>query len=688
MRSQRLSTSHGSSTPHGSLNFDASYPAGHEPAARAGNRVFSDGDVLNNRYRIVSILGRGGMGTVYRVEDIILRNERALKLLNSCSVDGRTWRRFHQEAKVASMLDHPNIVKVTDFGLVEQNTPYLVMEVVEGLTLAEYVRAKGPLLNEEALSVFIPLCFALAHAHQMKVIHRDIKPRNIMLMPGAAEQGRQRTFDTKLLDFSVAKYVNEIFEDGNTLTKTGEIIGSPLYMSPEQCQGKVADARSDIYSLGCAMFEALTGTPPFTGTSSLATMMLHQSGAIPSLKEASIGLEFRPELERIVAKTLSKDPGARYQTATALVQDLIRFEMGTSACRPEEPTVVRISVPAKIRRTKYEFPSFLVFLLGVILGICLTVMTRLSWDALEGPQRPESAHRQKVRSDLAIPRWTPSTYRAPFSTIGKDEHGAFREFSFPERSIGELSLGDEKINAAGKVRVRWNGPLSLKGNEFLALNPQLLRKFRKDELSSLQFDGVNNVTGDVSFFMTGLTSLKSLSIDNTDFDDEGLSRLGDLPELRVLEVSNSLVTGHGIANLKNLKNLEVLEASRLTGMHHLFSRLKNSKSMIALKMNEVPEITDKDLAMLSTLPNLEKLSINTSIKVTDDGLKQLTRLNNLKKLSIDSVPVTPQSIKTFSQMPKLEHLSFSANHLWKSQDLAALKRTLPHCHFKAHMTPW
>lgn len=294
-------------------------------------------DILGGRYRVLSLLGRGGMGVVYKVEQIFLGKELALKTIDQASQSETAIRRFQAEARAVFAVNHPNIVSVHDFGLLDDQTPFLAMEFVQGRTLGELIQAR-PLPLEEALMVFIQVCFGLSHAHQNGVVHRDIKPNNIMILDGMpiGTEG-----SVKILDFGIAKLTQHDAGEIQALTKTGEIFGSPIYMSPEQCTGEKIDHRSDVYSLGCVIFEALTGTPPFVGDSALSTMMMHQTAAIPTLKEASLGTDFSPELEGLIRTMLSKNPDERYQDLGIAAHDLAAIKSGN---------LEGLSLGAKVRR--------------------------------------------------------------------------------------------------------------------------------------------------------------------------------------------------------------------------------------------------------------------------------------------------------------------------------------------------
>jgi serine/threonine-protein kinase len=188
------------------------------------------------------VLGKGGMGLVYKVEQIFLGQELALKTIDKGELTDISLRRFQTEARAVFSVNHPNIVALHDFGLLDETTPFMVMELATGRTLAEILQDRS-LTLDEALSLFIQVCFGLAHAHENGVIHRDIKPSNIMLMDGMP-WGTEGS--VKILDFGIAKLVHHEEGEIQALTRTGEIFGSPLYMSPEQCLGGKVDHRSDI----------------------------------------------------------------------------------------------------------------------------------------------------------------------------------------------------------------------------------------------------------------------------------------------------------------------------------------------------------------------------------------------------------------------------------------------------------
>lgn len=278
------------------------------------------GTILGGKFEVLSLLGSGGMGNVYKAVQKPVGRYVALKVLHSEKLTkNQSVLRFQQEAKAAAALSHPNVVGFFDYGLTEDNIPYIVMDFVEGMPLDQALREQGTLPVDRFIRLFTEACDALDHAHQKGVIHRDIKPSNLMLTNRS-----DGTETVKILDFGIAKLMPSASEGAEkvSLTQTGEVFGSPQYMSPEQCNGGEMDARSDIYSLGCVMYEALAGRPPVRGDNIVQTVYKHTHEKPPSLKTVRPDLDIPEQLEVLVLKALEKEPAMRFPSMSVLKRNL------------------------------------------------------------------------------------------------------------------------------------------------------------------------------------------------------------------------------------------------------------------------------------------------------------------------------------------------------------------------------
>ncbi|MBX9950332.1 MAG: protein kinase [Candidatus Obscuribacterales bacterium] len=277
------------------------------------------GQVVSGKYAIEEKLGEGGMGSVFQAYDGMMKRVVAIKLLNQDrDASQETLMRFQQEAQATCSLDHINIVRVHDFSVCDIHGPYLVMDLVEGEPLSSLIARKQKLEPHFVADIMIQVADALQHAHGKGVIHRDLKPSNILV----STEGNVPT--AKIVDFGIAKLQRNDGDDLK-LTRTGEVFGSPLYMSPEQCLAAPLDRRSDIYSLGCVMYEALSGEPPFKGKNFAETVIMHTK---ESPKPFAQELQIPSALKRIVFCSLEKSPDDRYRSMNDLKKELQNFRKG------------------------------------------------------------------------------------------------------------------------------------------------------------------------------------------------------------------------------------------------------------------------------------------------------------------------------------------------------------------------
>lgn len=278
------------------------------------------GETLSGRYRIDAPLGQGGLGMVYRATHLGIDRPVAVKVLHPELLPNVGLRqRFEREVKTLSRLAHPHVVSLIDSGVLDDGSGYLVMELLEGESLEQRLRA-GAMAPDQAIVIVRQILLALAEAHQKGVLHRDIKPANVFLLP-LADGGTH----VKLLDFGLAKVRSDMATDPGafpTLTADGTVVGTPTYMAPEQAAAATADASSDVYSVGIVLFELLTGRPPFEGKTKLETIRAHLGQAVPELESVRPGLSPAPELAALVHKALAKDRLERYASAREMLSAL------------------------------------------------------------------------------------------------------------------------------------------------------------------------------------------------------------------------------------------------------------------------------------------------------------------------------------------------------------------------------
>ncbi len=283
-----------------------------------------EGRTLNDRYQVKKLVGGGGMANVYLGNDLILDREVAIKVLRlEYANDDEFIKRFHREAQAATSLSHPNIVSIYDIGE-EDQIYYMVMEYIDGMTLKQYIQLHAPIELEEVLDIMAQISSAIGHAHDNGIIHRDIKPQNMLI-----DQYGQ----VKVTDFGIAVALS-----ATALTQTNSVLGSIHYLSPEQARGGKANVKSDIYSLGIVMFEMITGTLPFSGQSAVSIALKHLQKDLPSIREWKANIP--QSVENIMLKATTKDPLYRYQSAMDM-----------------ENAVIHALDPEKLHEPRFEPPN-------------------------------------------------------------------------------------------------------------------------------------------------------------------------------------------------------------------------------------------------------------------------------------------------------------------------------------------
>jgi eukaryotic-like serine/threonine-protein kinase len=331
---------------------------------------------LPAQYEILDQITSGAMGKVFRAQNRYTGAQVAIKIMRAESTQNTTAiQRFFLEAKAASLLKHPHICRVLDFGVSTGGTPYLVMEWVEGINLEKKILGGGKLSMWESLSAFRQIASAIGHAHQKKIIHRDLKPENIMVNFNTSGQ-----IEIQLIDFGIVKMLDDSDPSmqANTMTRLGMAVGTPAYMSPEQAKGAAVDGRTDIYSLGCVMYFVLTGKPPFTGRTIKQVMEKHLYEVPDNFAK---DLNVPDGLKSIIFRAMSKSVDQRYASMEALIADLDKL-MRPAAVAEKQTTKAGSGV------------NKFIWILWFVIGYAVVFGIRFAWEFVldasssNTPQKP------------------------------------------------------------------------------------------------------------------------------------------------------------------------------------------------------------------------------------------------------------------------------------------------------------
>ena len=561
---------------------------------------------LGERYLDFSPAGKGGMGQVFQAYDQFLKKEVAVKVLIGEQASDRQIMRFQKEAKLASSLAHPNIVKIFDFGVSERQELFLIMDFVRGESLQDLINRNGPLPLQEALGYAGQICDALSHAHSHGVVHRDIKPSNIMLE--ASERGKPMV---KIVDFGLAKQV----DDQSGFISQGSTVGTPLYTSPEQVKNEIVDYRSDIYSLGCVLFAMLTGKPPFRGETAMATFEMHVNRDVSeiSLDDCleSLSEESREDLEDIIRHSMTKSPDGRYQDIMEFKADLQELMLEeTHILKHEDDNLQsRMMVLTLDSLSKPKIGAIVALTVFLLVAVGLQLNLSLSQSA---------ANRAEVRL-------------APFITSSLDD--------IP----GDIIF-----------RVRRNGSCVWMGS--CAMKDEDIKSLKDNKLEALELRGLA-MKGTGFKYLAGKTILR-LSIRDTKIDNVNLRYLNDIKGLENLDLSYSGVSDEGIANLAPNPGLEGLVLSGCRGI--------TSRS-IPLIVERFPNLTGlvlnftstdgSELAKLQGLKSLSHLSL-TGLKLKDEDVLPLASMKSLLSLNVsNNKSLTDRSVDLLKGSRKLLSLN-------------------------------
>lgn len=610
------------------------------------------------KYEILSEIGSGGMGTVYKVRQILLDKICALKIIPADSLNDVLITRFQREAKVMAALDHFNLGRILDFG-VYQNQPFIAMEYVDGIPLNKLI-LQEQISIESAVEIFSQILDALSHAHKKSVLHRDIKPSNIMIIRSGTGSSN-KDIRAILLDFGIAKTFDT--EDATTagtaiqaLTRTGEMIGSPLYMSPEQAGGQTLTARSDLYSLGCSLFECLTGTAPFVGKSTVDTIMLHVEKEPPTLKEASLGRDFPAGLERVVRKLLSKDPNDRFQSAEETKRALqlalqIDEKVATPAPMQQESTASRIAV--------------VLVAVAAIATVSLVAYLTLQGEPTNSEFRKAASREDNTHLQVALKN---------IEDIRKLEKP--REVRIGHFDSEDATTPEAKQRRRDDIQAEYipiSGKESALALRFQTIEPQRVKLLQQNpyliRLGLAQAKFPHSMLAN----MSGPLRVLRLSADH--IKDDELKYVSKNQDLRHLVLNANPISARGLAHITNLKLLETLDLANTRCDATAMKELQKLPNLKNLHLYNSPYIDDKALEVVATLPNLELLAIDDT-KVSGKGIAHLKRLPKLWSLSLQKLGLTDNEITSLKTFPNLSIVKLAEGRITSAgvKELAQIPR--------------
>jgi serine/threonine protein kinase len=542
------------------------------------------------------------------------------------------------------------------------------MELLDGVTLEKYLKKTGPLSIDYVVALAVQLIFGLLYAHENGVVHRDIKPANIMLLnPEQPEEGL-----VKIVDFGIAKLVQS--EDGEiqALTRTGEIFGSPLYMSPEQCKGSTIDRRSDIYSLGCVLFECLTGAQPFYGETAMITMVMKLSQEPSSLKKASGGKVFPELLEAVIKRMLATNPLERYQDLADVFKDLVRLQHDQ-----QQGVITRLPNSKQSNQRSRTL---------VLIGCTALIScgTTAAVDHYYLLKKPDEVIYQPPLKQLSLdepPAKETSKYPT-IETITNLQGETVQRIHFP-KNIGSVAVGkDERKPALGDVILPSKKRLDLRIDNLSAQDPQLLTNLTQVKFERLDYGG-NSILKDEYLAILGkIHYLKHVRISGSAV--RSLKPFYDAPRLISLEMCDTGIPVSEILKLNELPNLEHISFGPTIDSAVVFKALPKFKQLTELRYKG-PSFADKkadrerkDLGLnadglreMAKLRSVKNLHIIHCPTFDDEALKILRPLQ-LDKLEITDCNVTAKSAPTLLRWKELVSLDLTSGG-WTNEQQEALK---------------
>lgn len=556
------------------------------------------------RYKPLEELGSGSSGKVYLCVDRLLRKRVAVKTLRTLSTE--QFVAFQTEARATSRLKHPAILNLLDFGPTEGGEPYMVLEYFDSQTLTNFIRANGTLDARTVQQIFMPIASALAMAHDMGIFHRDLKPQNILI----SSSGNQ--FEVKLIDFGTATVT--AFAEAGQATQSTSLVGTPAYMAPDCATGLAFDARSDIYSLGCVMFECLAGQPPFEGSTAVELLSQHAQIVAPSLHEFEI--ECPDAVANMVARCLEKNRESRLQSMKELAEALAGLDLSVGELAEEDTPEEFTGVKAQTAQTNDdERKRNHLLLLGTGCILLILALVLASSVVFKEGEEPSVTPMNMVTNKVG---WKEPEYPERFDDAQLKQ--------LVGKKIKRLGLENTQISADG-LRYLLNEPiesLSLGGTTIDAEKALPILTEMK-QLKRLYLEDLNINNRNI-LLLKGL-HLRMLGLaNNSGINNDSIPIIaGMFPDLKGLYIPRTSVTGDGICQLKLLRDLEAIDLSKLDIDDSSMECLVDLPRLTTLEI-DFSKITNKGFLTLAKNPSIKVIKVLGTVGVNSEGIEQLKKI--------------------------------------------------------------
>lgn len=591
----------------------------------------------STRYKPLAKLGEGAMGVVLKCEDSSIKRIVAMKLLNKNPDDIKA-ARLQTEARAIAKLEHPNIIKILDFGLLEDGQLFLTMEYIEGESLEERLHKLKALRLSDAVPLLKQICLGMKHSHDHGVLHRDLKPSNILL---DKDRKNHDEITIKLVDFGIAK-----IEEGTALelTRAGAAVGSPPYMSPEAVRGEPVSKSSDIYGFGCVLFEMLSGDPPFLGESASATMMLHANAAPPTLLERS-DIEFPDAIEKLAARCLAKKEADRYKSFDEVLQDLENYE--NAVFEDEEPGNEEIGHGSIKNRRKTRKPVITAaVIMAFLLGSALLTMKVFLPGLDKGNEKSQESKTKKQKEVFLDSSIALDTITGVEPYLKAEKHHAPGYYSVMGDVDGKQS--DLKfLKEHDDIHTLLFRMDNLKGDTLKAAAHLPLRKLKLMECV-IDAPALEIIAG-----MKGMETLDLIQCYG--FKNEDLQILTRLDKLKSFCIERSILTEKGLEPILHIKSLNTLVLTDNQSLNFSFlNKMKGLPNITRLHISQ-NDIAARDFAALTGNRTLKEIELG---KLPSNYLEVL-RTMKLENLSIkDSPEFTREEALSLAEIPSLKNLRF------------------------------